>query len=98
MTYTHSHQARLEEARESGEVAGREYQIARDDHTLTRDEWTYLLGKIQENPWAPGVYTEDVTPSEAKHLAKTWDLHFASGRHQQQAESGRKNAVNRSAA
>ena len=53
------------------------------------------LRDVYRKPFRVGAH---VTESEAKHLAKNWDLHFAAGRHAQQAETARANTVNRSAA
>lgn len=97
MTATAHHPARMQEAAEYGEVAGREYQ-AHAEQTCPPEEWTTtaqakwcaMLEEIRENPYevGPRMYP-DATDQMNDAYAKAWTMAFEVGRHAVQAENRR---------
>ena len=95
------HLARIEEAREYGEIAGREYQHLAEQvcppQEWTEDarkRWCALLREIAKNPYSEDEYPyPDATEAENTHYYRTWYHAFTTGRHAVQSENRRAKAT-----
>jgi hypothetical protein len=98
---TPKHTARVEEARELGAMAGREYQHVAgqtcdpaDWTEEAREKWCRLLAYIRENPYEDGGFPyADATDEQNRLYANNWEISFRQSRHAAQAEQRRKEAV-----